>query len=300
MAIDFLSPDFPSINSVIALIEQGESQTVEFKIALPPESTTARILTSFANTNGGVFFIGVDSTGNIVGVPQMKTKFTRESLAKIIESLFTTSDTARIYQDAILGDITLIYVVVRPVPDYLRPVTTAEGKAYIRRDTDIVVIPVTQPTITEKAIATEVVTVEKIGADVLQVFIAMSFHTEEYPELEDYFDAMSRCISRIIPTAKIVRMDLKEGDYEISEEIMRQIDLSHIVIADFAVNSANVYFELGYARGKGKRAIQTIKKGYDPAFDIRSRRTIIYRNARELEAKLEAALQVAYDEIQKK
>jgi hypothetical protein len=45
-------------------------------------------------------------------------------------------------------------------------------------------------------------------------------------------------------------------------------------------------FEIGYARGKGLRIIQSARKGTELEFDIRNWRTLFYRNATELEEKL--------------
>ncbi len=78
---------------------------------------------------------------------------------------------------------------------------------------------------------------------------------------------------------------------------MNEIDNSDIVIADFTLSPANVYFELGYARGIRKRIIQTARKSTALEFDVRNWRTTFYRNANELEEKLVAELQTAYAEV---
>jgi nucleoside 2-deoxyribosyltransferase len=75
---------------------------------------------------------------------------------------------------------------------------------------------------------------------------------------------------------------------------MTEIDGADIVIADLTLNPRNVYFELGYARGKGKRVIQTARKGTLLEFDIRNWRTLLYRNATQLEEKLIEEIREAY------
>jgi uncharacterized protein YqfA (UPF0365 family) len=87
---------------------------------------------------------------------------------------------------------------------------------------------------------------------------------------------------------------LVDGDFEISQRIMDEIDASDVVLADFTLNPANVYFELGYARGQKRRIIQTARKGTHLEFDVRDWRTIIYRNATEFEVALKSALREAY------
>jgi nucleoside 2-deoxyribosyltransferase len=131
----------------------------------------------------------------------------------------------------------------------------------------------------------------------LTAFVAMSFREEEEPSLVDYFKAMERAASSTRLPINVTKMDLEEGDYEISQKIMEKIDEADIVIADFTLSSRNVYFELGYARGVKRRVIQTARKGTSMEFDIRNWRTIFYRNAAELEEKLGAALKSAYVDL---
>jgi nucleoside 2-deoxyribosyltransferase len=88
--------------------------------------------------------------------------------------------------------------------------------------------------------------------------------------------------------------------YEISQQIMNEIDQADIVISDFTLNARNVYFELGYARGKGCRIIQTARKGTILEFDIRNWRTLFYRNATELEERFIPEIKVAYEDIVRK
>jgi len=70
------------------------------------------------------------------------------------------------------------------------------------------------------------------------VFVAMSFREEEEPSLVDYFRAMERATKETKLPIDLVRVDLVEGDYEISQKIMDEINK-----ADFTLNSRNVYFE---------------------------------------------------------
>ncbi|RMH38835.1 MAG: ATP-binding protein [Gammaproteobacteria bacterium] len=55
----------------IKLIQQGESETVEFKKEFPSSaSDIAKEVAAFANNKGGLLFIGVGDQGNIVGIEQ--------------------------------------------------------------------------------------------------------------------------------------------------------------------------------------------------------------------------------------
>jgi nucleoside 2-deoxyribosyltransferase len=177
----------------------------------------------------------------------------------------------------------LVYAVVDKVPNHLAPVVTSEGQVFKREWHGFIAVD----------FGTSGTTVSPCGRDVT-VFVAMSFHEEEEPAIVDYYRAMRRAVEFTKLPIRLRRMDLVEGDYEISQQIMTEIERSDIVIADFTLNPRNVYFELGYARGKGKRIIQTARKGTLLEFDIRNWRTLLYRNATELEEKLIEEIRTAY------
>lgn len=129
------------------------------------------------------------------------------------------------------------------------------------------------------------------------VFVAMSFRVEEDPALVDYFEAMRRAAYSTRLPLDIRRIDSVQGDFEISQRILEEIDAAKIVIADFTLSPRNVYFEAGYARGKGKRVIQTARKDTHLEFDTRGWKTIFYKNATELEVALAQALSSAYYDV---
>jgi len=101
---------------------------------------------------------------------------------------------------------------------------------------------------------------------------------------------MLRAAEKARRNFELRRIDLIEGDYDIVDKIYKEIDAAHMVIADFTLSSANVYLELGYARGRGKYVIQTCRDDTQLEFDVRGRRTLIYRNATTLEHILLRAL----------
>jgi hypothetical protein len=114
----------------------------------------------------------------------------------------------------------------------------------------------------------------------------MSFREEEEPTLVDYWQAMLRAAARARREFKLIRLDQLEGDYDIVDQIYKEIDAAHMVIADLTFSPPNVYLEIGYARGREKRVIQTCRDDTQLEFDVRGRRTLIYRNATTLEYKL--------------
>ncbi len=272
------------------LIAQGESSSLEFKLKLPPDNVIAADLSAFANASGGVLIIGVDDKGEIVGLKAREAEEAMEKLFRIASSLFphpTNIDSVNIDRK------TLVYIVVDPVPGYLGPVVTSSGHLYRRQGSTSYRLSALE----EEA--------EFRGSPVAprptevrcRVFVAMSFRTEEEPALTDYYRAIERACDGLSLPIDLKRIDLKEGDYEISQEIMNEIDQCDIVVADFTLAPANVYFEVGYARGSNKVIIQTAREATALEFDVRNWRTAFYRNATELEEKIGPALQAAYARV---
>jgi predicted HTH transcriptional regulator len=52
-----------------SLIAGGESQTVEFKERIPPPDIIARLISAFANTDGGTILFGIREPHHVAGVP---------------------------------------------------------------------------------------------------------------------------------------------------------------------------------------------------------------------------------------
>lgn len=275
------------------LIEKGESQQVEFKMRLPPENIVAQNMVAFANTEGGIILIGVGQNGEIVGLTKLEEKIAKEKLITVGESVLPL--TVQVGSISNIDDTgkTIVYAVIEKVPKELGPVTTSQGRVYERKQSINLLIDSTRIGV---AVRTTGLRRDKVAKEV-KTFVAMSFRSEEEPALVDYFQAIMRAAKSTGKPITVSRMDLEEGDYEISQKIMDEIEQAEIVIADLTLNSRNVYFELGYARGKNKRIIQTARKDANLEFDIRNWRAILYRNATELEEKLIPALLEAYTKI---
>lgn len=279
------------------LISQGESERLELKPKLPVDNVAARTLSAFANTSGGTLILGVGSQGNIIGLTETEVNRAVVRLHNIASSLFSWPTD---YGSFDLNGRHLVYVTVSKAPAHLTPVTTSDGTAYLRQGNASVRMDLTQLASTQQAGGGNTKAAKgrrpgsgEIPRKHLVVFVAMSFRFEEEPSLVDYYSAIERTVKKTKLPITLARMDLYEGDYEISKKLMDAIDEADIVLADFTLNSANVYFELGYARGRRKRTIQTARKDTALEFDIRNWRTLFYRNATELEAKLIAELEKA-------
>lgn len=53
---------------IVELIQAGETDTVEFKAAIPPINVLCKVIAAMANTHGGLFLLGVHEEDGIVGV----------------------------------------------------------------------------------------------------------------------------------------------------------------------------------------------------------------------------------------
>jgi predicted HTH transcriptional regulator len=276
---------------LLEIISQGESDNVEFKTKLPPADLIAKILTAFANSQGGILIVGISDKGEIIGLSNNELMNTFIRLQHLTASLFSWPiETNSVNIDG----KNIVYVIVDKAPPHLAPIMTAKGAIYTQRSGRLTRLE------SEEFVKSEIIDFKQTQAKEEYIaFVAMSFRDEEEPALVDYLRAMERAISASELSIKLTRMDLVEGDYEISQQLMDEIDRADIVITDFTLSPANVYFELGYARGRKKRIIQTARKGTLLEFDVRNWRTLFYRNATELEQKLIAELKAAYADVTK-
>ncbi len=282
------------------LAAQGESETVEFK-AFFPGDRLAPTLAALANTRGGIVLVGVNDDGVIRGIPNRIAANSLASMNGTAASLFDGLP-ERIYSTGLVDVLgkTVLYSVVGPVPPGYGPILSSAGEFFVRVGTRTTVHAVTLeslPTEDSTHVAGEVpATAESIHlADhaPLELFVAMSFRNEEEPALEDYYTAMQRASRTVDRAVHVYRMDEIDGSYEITQEIFKKIDESDIVLADFTLQSRNVYLELGYARGKGRPVILTARRDTVLEFDVSTWKTYFYRNATQLEAILPGALRAA-------
>lgn len=268
-----------------ALVAEGESEVVEFKARMPPEHQLARIMTAFANAKGGTLLIGVEDDGGIIGVERHDAPHIQARVQDVAASVLPDGNVVTGWST--VDGRCVVFAQVNAVAEHFRPVSTSRGEVLFRADARIVPFKFYGGGNIVKS-----TTIRQV-----RVFVAMSFREEEEPTLVDYWRAIKRAAETTKLPLDIRRIDLKEGDYEISQELMNEIEAAEILIADFTLNSRNVYFELGYARALKKRILQCARKGTALEFDIRNWRTLFYRNATELEEKLVPALQKAYADV---
>jgi hypothetical protein len=265
------------------LVSQGESETLELKRGLPPQDLVAQTIVALTNTRGGLLVVGADENGEPIGLSEREAIEAHLRLFRITRSLLPQPTEIKILP---LGRGYVVIAAIDQVPDGVAPIATSKGQVFLREaNSDRL-----------EDLAREILPREAIGR-AITAFVAMSFREEEEPALVDYYAAISRAAKNTGLPIDVTRMDLESGDYEISQGIMDKIDEADLIVADFTLSSYNVYFEVGYARGQRKRVIQTARKETVLEFDVHHWRTLFYRNATELEAKLPPEFVASYREI---
>lgn len=125
-----------------------------------------------------------------------------------------------------------------------------------------------------------------------KIFVAMDYS----PELKSAYEkgikpACKSCGMRAI------RIDEKEHNDDIVDQIIVEIHQARFVIADFTTNNSGVYYEAGYAKGLGKEVIKLCQeKEFIPAekkphFDISHEAFIRWKDPVDLKKRLISRIQ---------
>jgi hypothetical protein len=75
-------------------------------------------------------------------------------------------------------------------------------------------------------------------------------------------------------------------DFRITDQIMAMILRAQYVVADLSYARPKIYFELGFARGRGKTVFTVARKGTPTHFDVSDRSCFFYEDPRHLESEL--------------
>ncbi len=119
--------------SIIAMIEQGEGKSLEFKQALPAGEKLAKSIIAFANMFGGKIVIGVDDHRNIIGLPNAEIPATMDSISNIVHDSIHPVLVPNVYPQAV-GDKTVVIIDVpasQMKPHYIKSIGKTNG-TYIR------------------------------------------------------------------------------------------------------------------------------------------------------------------------
>jgi hypothetical protein len=106
-----------------------------------------------------------------------------------------------------------------------------------------------------------------------EVFVVMPFN--------EPYDTLYRAVIQRVAKREgflINRVDEIRGPGNILEDIRRQIESSHVVVAEISTHNPNVFYEVGYAHALKKPVILLARRGGegDLPFDLRPYRVIFY------------------------
>ena len=122
-----------------------------------------------------------------------------------------------------------------------------------------------------------------VQTDSAQAFVAMSFDAALDPIWKQGFRPALKQTG-LDP----LRIDQKEFNEKIDDQIIAEIRRSGLVVADFTGHRGGVYFEAGFAMGLGIPVIWTCKKDdiENAHFDTRQYNHIVWQDAEDLKTKL--------------
>lgn len=129
------------------------------------------------------------------------------------------------------------------------------------------------------------------GKNSTQCFVAMAFGI---PELDEFYNqAISKAIEE--NGFRPVRVDKEhtKNEQTINDFIIASIKQSRFCIADLTHQRNGVYFEAGYALGRGLKVIYTCRRDdHDKVhFDLKTMQTILYETLEELREALSLKIQ---------
>lgn len=189
----------PNHEQAFTLINQGESETVEFKTRLINEKSIAHSLIAFANSKGGHLFIGVSNEKHIIGLSDNDVIATKRRIQKVCESLFIQGGfSINTYN---LNNQKVVHVYVEPNPMNFDPVVNSEGQIFIRQGASDIKV-----SLEKRYFGGEIISVKSKRE--ITGFVAMSFRDEEEPGLMDYYNAMLRATKLTNLPINLTRIDL--------------------------------------------------------------------------------------------
>jgi nucleoside 2-deoxyribosyltransferase len=110
-------------------------------------------------------------------------------------------------------------------------------------------------------------------------FVAMAIDKNDH-QLVDVLEAIKEVSKDFGIEAE--RIDEAESNERITTRILSSIRRAEYVIVDLTNEKPNVFYEAGYAEGKGKTPIYIARDGTKLHFDVKNYPIINFRNMKEL------------------
>ena len=118
-------------------------------------------------------------------------------------------------------------------------------------------------------------------------FIAMPIDPND-GHLEDVLYAIKEACERCGIHAE--RVDESPSSDRITDRILESIRRAEFVIVDLTNSKPNVFYEAGYAQGRGKTPIYVARHGTKLEFDLKDYPVIFFKNMKQLKGELEMRL----------
>jgi Putative DNA-binding domain len=118
-------------NNLTNQLLEGEGLKLEYKREIPQPNRLARLMASFANTEGGMIIIGVNDDGTVVGIPDDAP--VQKNLMEAFE-LLRPHPLMNYHFDKIYGK----RVFVIEIQKYPAPILTEDQRYYTRKEANIV------------------------------------------------------------------------------------------------------------------------------------------------------------------
>lgn len=117
------------------------------------------------------------------------------------------------------------------------------------------------------------------------IFVAMPFDKNMY---DVYHYGIRNTVNEMGVLCE--RADKAYFTGDVMEWVKTRIEKAILVIADLTLSNPNVYLEIGYAWGRGKKTLLLAQKEDDLKFDVQNQKCIMYENIKNLEKQLELEL----------
>lgn len=108
------------------------------------------------------------------------------------------------------------------------------------------------------------------------------------PQLEDVLDAIKEACGRCGLHAE--RVDEPPSNDRITDRILESIRRAEYVVVDLTNSKPNVFYEAGYAQGRGKTPIYIARDGTALEFDLKDYPVTFFKNMKQLKDDLEHRL----------
>lgn len=130
--------------------------------------------------------------------------------------------------------------------------------------------------------ATDLIALAEKIAESRSVLALMSYGGA--PDVEDAFDSFVDVCGEL--RYRCERVTQENAGERILPDILERIEHAAFVIVDLTELRPNVFYELGYATGLGKKVVVTAREGTELPFDVKDVPTIMWRSQRQLKQDL--------------